>query len=168
MKENIIRPKKHSKHTLNFKELPYELCNLLIRKKLLSTFVIIAAVVLSAYLKNLQLFIMATVCGFILLTLNYLLYRQLISGDILVLEASVVKLTTNYFKFFSKESKVEMILQKDNLFYYVNISKKQARRIAEGMNLRIYLNGKNAYLKENGQVILINPLTITTVNYHRP
>lgn len=164
MKENIIRQKKQSKYTLSFKELPYELCNLFIRKTLSSTFIIIVAVVISAYLKNLQLFIVTAVCGLVLLVLNYLLYRQLISGDILVLEASVIKLTTNYFKIFSKESKVEMILQKDSLFYYVNISKKQARRLAEGMNLRIYLNGNNVYQKENGQVILLSPLSISTIS----
>lgn len=161
MKENI---KKQGKHTLRFKELPYELCNLFIRKTLLSMFIIMVAIVISAYLKNLQLFIMAAVCGLVLLILNYLLYRQMISGDILVLEASVIKLTTNYFKIFSKESKVEMILQKDNLYYYVNISKRQAHRIAEGMNLRIYLNGNNVYQKENGQVILLNPLSISTIS----
>lgn len=164
MKKNIIKHKKQDKHTLHFKELPYELYNLFIRKSLLSVFIIIIAVVISAYLKNLQLFIMATICGFILLTLNYLLYRQLISGDILVLEASVIKLTTNYFKFFSKESKVEMILQKDNLFYYMDISKKQAHRITEGMNLRIYLSEGNVYQKENGQIILLNPLSISTIS----
>lgn len=166
MKENtkVIKPQKQNKKTLRFKDLPYELCNLFVRKTLLSVFIVIIAIVISAYMKNLQLFVIAAICCFILLVLNYLLYRQLISGNILVLEATVIKLTENSFKIFSKESKVEMILQKDNLFYYVDISKKQAHRIAEGMKLRIYLNGNNVYQKENGQVILLNPLSISTIS----
>lgn len=151
------------KQLIPFRELPEELATLICKRLFSLIFLSLIFIFVCIYLHSFRIVLCSILCIVVSIVLFIGQYFQIAGGTLQTLDAECVRINVSKFKFFSSETKVELILKKDNRFYYTNISKKQASKIVEGMMVRIYVTPQNVYRKENGQIVLLNPVYLSPV-----
>lgn len=154
------------KQRIPFKDIPDDLMYSFIQKVILNFVISLVAVTFSIVDWNKTLIFISAIIFLALSFASFILYVHMVSGNIMILDATVEQVEKKPFKWFKSEESYTVMMRNEQYIYSVVLSRKIARKLIIGIQVRVYVSRQNVYANPNGLVSITSPILITPI-YHQ-
>ena len=154
------------KQRIPFKDIPDDLVYSFIQKVILNFVISLVVVTFSIVTWNKTLIFISAIIFLALSFVSFIFYVHMVSGNIMILDATVEQVKKRPFKWYTSEESYTVMMRNEQYIYSVILSRKIARKLINGIHVRVYVSRQNVYPNPNGLISITSPILITPI-YHQ-
>ena len=154
------------KQRIPFKDIPDDLVYSFIQKVILNFVISLVVVTFSIVTWNKTLIFISAIIFLALSFVSFIFYVHMVSGNIMILDATVEQVEKRPFKWYKSGESYTVMMRNEQYIYSVILSRKIARKLINGIQVRVYVSRQNVYPNPNGLISITSPILITPI-YHQ-